>query len=157
VELSSRGNPVRALRSGDPAVVRLDISVQEPIPELTAGILFRDRLGNDVFGTNTFHCHAPQRDLVPGQRLSVEFAFESLSLGVGSFSLTTALHTRESHISANYDWWDRALVFQVVPGEGPIGIGVCRFPVEVAWTNSAALAEQPSTSQVLGAPNESHG
>jgi lipopolysaccharide transport system ATP-binding protein len=136
VELLSRGLPVRALRAGEPATVRIKVSVHEPIPELTAGILFRDRLGNDVYGTNTFHCEAPQRDLVPGQHVAVEFAFDALDLGVGTFSLTTALHTRESHISANYDWWDRALVFQVVQGEGPVSIGVCRLPVRVAWTQA---------------------
>ena len=142
VELLSRGKPVRAMRSGDPATVRLDIVVKRDIPDLTAGILFRDRTGNDVFGTNTFHCKAPQRDLAAGQRLSVEFRFDALYLGVGSFSLTTALHTRESHISSNYDWWDRALVFQVVPGELPAGIGVCRIPVGIEWNRHAAAAHE---------------
>jgi lipopolysaccharide transport system ATP-binding protein len=133
VELFAKGAPVRALRSGEAATVRIEVSAQEAIPELTAGILIRDRLGNDVFGTNTFHCHAPMGGLAAGQRVTAEFSFDALHLGVGSFSLTTALHTRESHISANYDWWDRALVFQVVPGEGPLAIGVARFPVRAAW------------------------
>lgn len=133
VELLCGGRSVRAFRSGDPAVVRLDIAIEQDIPELTAGILFRDRMGNDVFGTNTFLCNAHREGLAAGQRLSVEFEFESLRLGTGSYSLTTALHTRDSHVSANYDWWDRALVFQVVPGDGPLGIGVCTFPVVASW------------------------
>jgi lipopolysaccharide transport system ATP-binding protein len=133
VELLCDGVAVRAIRSGAPITIRLEILAQEAIPELTAGILLRDRLGNDVFGTNTFHCKAACRPLAAGEREAVEFRFDSLDLGVGSFSLTTALHTRESHISANYDWWDRALVFEVLPGSGPVGIGVCQFPVRVAW------------------------
>jgi len=141
VELFSRGVPVRAVRTGDPVTIRLDVVVQEALPELTAGILIRDRLGNDVFGTNTFHCNAPVPRLEAGRRTAVEFTFDSLPLGAGSFSLTTALHTGESHISANYDWWDRALVFQVVPGDGPHGIGVCRIPVCVKWVEGS---EPPS-------------
>jgi lipopolysaccharide transport system ATP-binding protein len=133
VELLSGGAPVRALRAGDPATVRMEIAVEKAVPELTAGVLFRDRLGNDIFGTNTFHCGAMQRDLVPGQRLVVEFDFPALNLGTGSFSLTTALHTQESHISANYDWWDRALVFDVVRGPGPVSIGSSVIPVQVRW------------------------
>jgi lipopolysaccharide transport system ATP-binding protein len=146
VELLSRDKPVRALRSGEPATVRLDIVVERDIPELTAGILFRDRTGNDVFGTNTFHCGAPQRAVAAGRRLAVEFNFDSLPLGVGSFSLTTALHTHESHISSNYDWWDRALVFQVVEGDGPVGIGVCRIPVSVAWAGIEATQVAAASS-----------
>jgi lipopolysaccharide transport system ATP-binding protein len=86
-----------------------------------------------VFGTNTFHCNAPMRDLAAGRRIAVEFVIDSMRLGIGSFSLTTALHTGESHVAANYDWWDRALVFQVVKGEGPTVIGVCNLPVSVSW------------------------
>lgn len=137
VELLSGGAPVRALRSGEPATIRLDVLVRQDIPELTAGILIRDRLGNDVFGTNTFHCNAPRRDLSAGERLVAEFHFEALRLGVGTFSVTAALHTRESHISASYDWWDRSLVFQVVQGDGPLGIGVCRLPLQVSWSEPA--------------------
>jgi lipopolysaccharide transport system ATP-binding protein len=137
VELYSNGQSVRALRAGEPATIRIEVTAQEAIPELTAGILIRDRLGNDVFGTNTFHCRAPMGPLEPGARVAAEFAFEALDLGVGSYSLTTALHTRETHVAANYDWWDRALVFQVVPGEGPLGIGVCRLPVRAEWRQGA--------------------
>jgi lipopolysaccharide transport system ATP-binding protein len=135
VELLCNGTPVRALVAGVPATIRVEVGIEQPLPELTVGILLRDRLGNDVFGTNTFYCHTPISNLAAGQRLAVEFAFEALQLGVGTFSLTTALHTKESHISANYDWWDRALVFQVLAGEGPRGIGVCRLPVSVSWTD----------------------
>jgi lipopolysaccharide transport system ATP-binding protein len=133
VELMSRGTPVRALRSGEPATIRIDVAVDKPVTELTAGILIRDRMGNDVFGTNTFHCGAVRRDLRAGDSLAVEFDFPALGLGPGSFSLTTALHTHESHISSNYDWWDRALVFDVIRGAGPVSIGSTVFPVNVHW------------------------
>ncbi len=140
VEMLSGGQPVRALRSAEPATVRIEIVVERRLPELTAGILIRDRLGNDVFGTNSFHCNAPMRELVPGQRLAIEFAFDALRLGVGTFSLTAALHTKASHVSANYDWWDRALVFQLVPGDQPMSVGVCSLPVAVAWVDAECPA-----------------
>lgn len=152
VDLLSGGVPVRALRSGDPATIRLGIQVARAIPELTAGILIRDRFGNDVFGTNTFHCKAPPTEVVPGHRLTVEFAFKALDLGIGSYSLTTALHTRDSHISANYDWWDRALVFQVVQGNGPLAIGVCNLPVAVAWTGARAAGGNDPAPAAQAAP-----
>jgi lipopolysaccharide transport system ATP-binding protein len=133
VELESRGQSVRALRSGDPASIRVDVEVLADLPEVNAGILIRDRLGNDVFGTNTFHCHTPLRGLRKGDRASARFEFDALALGLGTFSITAALHRDDSHLAANYDWWDRALVFQVVPGSGPVSVGVCAFPVTVGW------------------------
>jgi lipopolysaccharide transport system ATP-binding protein len=134
VELLAEGTAVRALRRGERAIIRVEIAVERDLPELTVGILVRDRRGNDVFGTNTFHCDAPRTRLRSGDRPAVEFAIEELQLGVGTFSITVALHARESHVGSNYDWWDRALVFQVVPGEGAPSVGVCRLPLSVTWS-----------------------
>ncbi len=137
IELLVAGLPVRALRSGDPAIIRVEIVVRMAVPELTAGILIRDRLGNDVFGTNTFHFGDSQLDVAAGERLVVEFAFPALNLGVGSYSITAALHAGERHTIANFDWWDRAQVFQVVPADGPMVVGVCALTVSVSWRDSA--------------------
>ena len=136
VELLNGGKPVRAIRSGEPVTVRVGAKINAPIDELTVGILFRDRLGNDVFGTNTFH-HGCSLSCPPvGQECWVDFQIPSLFLGTGSYSLTVALHKSHSHVSGNYDWWDRAVVFQVVPGEQPPSIGVCNLPVSVKWVSS---------------------
>jgi lipopolysaccharide transport system ATP-binding protein len=63
----------------------------------------------------------------------VEFFFQSLDLGAGSYSLTAALHSGDEHTRANFDWWDRALVFEVLPGSGPVSIGVCALDVSASW------------------------
>jgi lipopolysaccharide transport system ATP-binding protein len=133
VEVESGGQGVRALRSGAPAVVRIDFEAREDLDQLNAGILIRDRLGNDVFGTNTYHCGVVLPGLRRNERGTVRFAFDSLALGTGTFSITAALHRDDSHLAANYDWWDRAVVFQVVPGSGPVSIGVAAFPVRASW------------------------
>ncbi len=75
--------------------------------------------------------------MAAGERLDVAFAFDALRLGVGSYSVTVALHAGADHTMANYDWWDRALVFQVAPGTTPYGVGVCAFPVQARWTSGA--------------------
>lgn len=131
LELESAGSIVRALQSGVEALFTLDVVVYEEIDELTAGILIRDRLGNNVFGTNSFHHRQSITGLSKGDRVTIQFYFPSLSLGDGSYSVSVALHSQDNHIAANYDWWDRALVFEVVPAEGPVAIGVCRIPVAI--------------------------
>jgi lipopolysaccharide transport system ATP-binding protein len=148
IDLVVDGHSVRAMRSGTAAVIRVTIEAHATLAELTVGVLMRDRLGNDVFGTNTFHLGASRTDVRIGERVHAEFEFESLALGVGSYSITVALHAGHSHTSANFDWWDRAMVIQVVPGDAPPAIGVCVFPVSVKWTPVAIAAAFPEVPRV---------
>jgi lipopolysaccharide transport system ATP-binding protein len=136
VDLFNCEKPVRAVRSGDTVTIRVGITINEPVDELTVGILIRDRLGNDVFGTNTFHHGCSLSNPPVGESLFVDFHIPQLLLGPGSYSLTVAVHRSHVHLSGNYDWWDRAVVFEVVPGDFPFSIGVCNLPVKVEWINS---------------------
>ena len=138
VELLVNGQSARAVSSGDPVTIRMAGRAHVPINELTVGILIRDRLGNDIFGTNTFHHGSSRRDLHAGETFAVDYYFPELRLGTGSFSVTVALHSRDEHITANFDWWDRALVFQVVPSDAPTAIGVCNLPVTIGWHDNDA-------------------
>lgn len=131
VDLLYEGTSVRAIRSGDPAVISVFAVAQDYIDELTVGILIRDRLGNDVFGTNTFYHGCSSQNLAPNTRVWARFSFATLCLGVGSYNITIALHSRDSHVASNYDWLDQAVVFQVVPGNLPRSIGVNAIPVVV--------------------------
>jgi len=138
IQLLSGDQPIRALRVGDSATIRVMVRSRSEIPSLTAGILIRDRLGNDVFGTNTHHMRAQAPYLAPGAQAAVEFRFASLQLGTGTYSVTIALHTGDSHVASNYDWWDRALVFRIVADESvPTFIGVARMEVTANWTGGA--------------------
>ena len=138
VELLINGVPARALSSGVAATIQITGKTTAPVEQLTVGILIRDRLGNDVFGTNTYHHAVSRKDVAHGEAFVVDFNFAALNLGSGSFSVTVALHSRDVHVAANYDWWDRALVFQVFPGTAPQSIGVCDLPLTINWTSSSS-------------------
>jgi len=47
-----------------------------------------------------------------GEEFSVTLAFNTL-LGIGSYSVSTGLHSGSTHIEENYEWKDLALVFTV--------------------------------------------
>lgn len=134
VELLVGDVPTRAVAGGERATLRVSGTVRQALRELTVGIAIRDRLGNDVFGTNTFHLECQRRNLAVGETFSLDFTFPRLLLGVGTYSVSVALHETDVHVGSNYDWWDRALVFQVVPGNLPSAIGVCNFPVDAHWS-----------------------
>ena len=143
IEVLVDGTDVRAVLSGQPVTVRVHVVSRSALPELTAGMLIRDRLGNDVFGTNTHYLSASRRDLGVGERSVVDFHFDDFALGPGSYSLTAALHTGHDHLMSNYDWWDRAIVFQVVRAAGPLTIGVCALRVRADWRTTGELAREP--------------
>lgn len=133
VDVLQNGQSVRAVRVGDPVTIRVGYSVLQEVPELTVGILLRDRLGNDVFGTNTYHLGLRPPAIESGVDGYVNFDIPCLGLGVGNYSLTVALHSGPSHLSDSFDWWDHALVFQVIPGSGPEAIGLCNFATNARW------------------------
>jgi lipopolysaccharide transport system ATP-binding protein len=148
IELVRENHVVRAVRSGDAVVVRIAVRINTPLQELSAGVLMRDRLGNDVFGTNTFYLGATRNNLAAGDRATIDFTFPRLALGAGSYSISAALHAGDRHTLANYDWWDRALVFQVFPPDGPTTIGVCALEVRVAWHELAGGEPKEVTADV---------
>lgn len=138
--LDGGGKSVRALRSGEAATVAIDFETSRELPELSVGILIRDALGNDVFGTNSFHHGLQNVGRGDGGTRRVTFVFDSLALGRGGYSVTAALHTRDTHLANNYDWWDRAVVFQIVPGDAPLSIGVCNLSVKIGMESSRESA-----------------
>ncbi len=149
VELRAGSDPVRAIRSGESVSLEVNIDVIDDLPELTVGMLIRDRLGNDVFGTNTLHLGESLQSVRAGQHLTAEFEFSELRLGVGNYSVTIALHAGDSHVTSNYDWWDRVLLFQVVPGLGPQSIGTSNLPLSFHWNRlrGAPAANRESSAQ----------
>lgn len=129
VELLYEGRPAAAVQCGAPVTFRVTLRANAALSELTIGVLLKDAVGNDVFGTNTYHLGRPLRDLRAGSLLCCDFDVGALSLGTGSYSLSVALHRDMTHVSGNYDWWDRALMFQVLPGSGPHFIGTAMLDV----------------------------
>ncbi|MBC8462486.1 MAG: ABC transporter ATP-binding protein [Deltaproteobacteria bacterium] len=124
------GRPARAFRVGDNARISCHIAFNTPMENPTVGISIRDRLGNDVFGTNTYHLKIEKHSYKAGEGTNVVF-YLPLNLGCGNYSLTVAVHTRDTHLENNYDWWDQCLVFQVIPNESFSFIGLAAIPVEV--------------------------
>lgn len=126
--IDEAGIPTRAFLAGGRARITAILTSNEEILNPTVGFLIRDRLGNDVFGTNTFHLDLASGPLQAGDRLQVEFDLD-LDLGSGSYSLTLAAHLGDNHLIESYDWFDHVIAFVVMPGRGPKQVGTARLPV----------------------------
>jgi lipopolysaccharide transport system ATP-binding protein len=140
-----QGRPTRAYRVGDEAEIACKVRFAARVEEPTVGILIRDRLGNDVFGTSTFHLHQKWPVAEAEDVLGAQFRL-ALNLGPGQYSLTVAAHTGHTHLEHNFDWWDNLLAFQVIPGNGPLFIGVAALQVSGGWVagHRSAGSDWPS-------------
>ncbi len=148
IALISNGAPASVVRSGQAATIRVRLRAIEDLDDLTVGFLIRDALGNDVYGTNTYHLQHRRFDISAGAVFACEFEIGKLALGVGHFNVSIALHRDMTHVSGNYDWWDRAMTFEVLPGNGVHGIGVAALDVtclmQLLSTDASCRSEQPS-------------
>ena len=107
------GKPVEVVKVGQALQVQVEVEAFADLPELVFGYQIKDRLGQPVFGTNTFHTKQLLQDLRTGQRVRYVLRFPA-NLGEGSYSISFALHDAENHLAKSYEWRDRAIVFNVV-------------------------------------------
>ena len=131
--LNTRGQPVEHINVGEAVQLKVDIDVHADLPELVFGYLIKDRLGEQVFGTNTHHLQHSLTNLAKGSHISLAFSFVA-NLGPGSYAISTALHQADTHLSANYEWRDLALVFNVINQDKPIFAGGSWLPPTLACT-----------------------
>jgi lipopolysaccharide transport system ATP-binding protein len=136
LKLLRQGKEVQQCFEGEPVIMAIEVQVLRAVHSLTVGFMIKDRLGNDVFGTNTYHLglSAQLANSNPGQRWRLEFEFPQLHLAAGNYNISVAAHGDDSHLSGNYDWWDQAFTLHVGKGQGFAFAGVMRLPVKVQLT-----------------------
>lgn len=96
--------------------------VYENVPQLVLGFMIRDKRGNVVWGTNTWHTKQVQHDLKSNDRVIFRMPF-TCTLGPGSYSVTSALTMDDTHLTNNFEWSDNILVFDVINTNTTVFIG----------------------------------
>lgn len=126
------GTEALSYTTGEQARILCRFRFEEDLPEYTVGILVRDRLGNEVFGANTFYLNVESPSGKAGQEVEAIFDL-ALNLGYGHYSLTVAVHGPSGHLDRNHDWIDNVLSFQVIPGDTYRFAGVAGLPVSASF------------------------
>ncbi|MBU1140453.1 MAG: Wzt carbohydrate-binding domain-containing protein, partial [Proteobacteria bacterium] len=129
------GQSVRSFLVGEQVKLCCHAEFYKNMDNPTVGILLRDRMGNDVYGTNTSHLGESDLSVVKGDCLEVTFTL-ALNIGPGNYSVCVAIHAGDSHLVENCDWWDQCLVFQVIAGDESSFVGVAALPAEVVVTKN---------------------
>ncbi|OMG65220.1 ABC transporter ATP-binding protein [Stutzerimonas balearica] len=110
---NAHGEKVEVVRVGEPLELRVLVAVHAPISSLVLGYGIKDRLGQVMYGTNTWHTGQVIEHPEAGGRYRFSLCFPA-NFGVGSYSVQIALVDRDTHLSKNYEWRDLAVVFNVI-------------------------------------------
>jgi len=110
---NAASDKVEVVRVGEPLELRVQVTVHAPITSLVLGYGIKDRLGQVMYGTNTWHTGQVIEQPDVGTRYLFSLCFPA-NFGPGSYSVQIALVDRDSHLSRNYEWRDLAAVFNVI-------------------------------------------
>jgi hypothetical protein len=119
---------VTAVHSGEEVTVEIQARANRELRGPIVGMLIRNRLGMDVFGTNTSIEKVDLGTVPKGEDISVRFTFICF-LTRGEYTLTVAT---QNYDGSSQDWLDDALQFAVMDEKD--AAGVARFRTEVTWT-----------------------
>lgn len=111
--LDEHGARVEVVDVGSTVTLEVTVQAHADIPRMVLGYMIKDRLGQAMYGTNTHLKQMPLEEVKAGARLRYCFAF-AMNLGPGTYSVSTAIVSTDTHLVNNYEWRDLALVFTVM-------------------------------------------
>ena len=121
--LDAAGKKIQNLEVGKKIKLKVTVQANENLPSLVLGYQIKNRFSQVVYGTNTYHLKQALKNLKKGEEYDFSFEFDA-NLGVGSFSITLALHDSDNHLQNNYEWRDNAIIFNVVNFSKPDFVGL---------------------------------
>jgi len=130
---TASGQELAVAQVGQAVELRLEATIHVDIPKLVLGYMIRDKQGHVVWGTNTWHTRQIQENVKSGDIVIFKLIF-TCTLGPGSYSVSTALCSADTHIINNYEWTDNLLVFDVINIDKPIFVGT-------TWLDATLLLE----------------
>jgi lipopolysaccharide transport system ATP-binding protein len=125
--LDAKGHPLEMVAVGQLVSLRVLATCNASVQDLVVGYMIKDRLGQPVFGTNTFYHKLNLKNLGLNHAIEIYFDFQA-NLGPGSYSVAIALHADKTHATKNYEWRDRALLFEMVNVDKDEFVGVAWIP-----------------------------
>jgi lipopolysaccharide transport system ATP-binding protein len=130
--LDAAGEPAKAIASGEAVRVRVRSLFRQAKAGPMVGILIRNRIGMEVYGTNTRVEQVELGEFEAGDELDLEFRFECW-LAPQQYTLTVATQNADG---SSHDWLDDVLAFEVVDARALAGVANLRAKIE--WQRKTA-------------------
>lgn len=106
-------NPLSWVVGGEPVVLRIVAQAHQPLHSIIVGFYIKDRLGQPVFGDNTFLSHIDSPVACEaGETVAAEFEFQMPRLAPGDYSITVAIADGTQHDHVQHHWMHDAIIFR---------------------------------------------
>lgn len=134
---TEEGQPFSWCVGGEMATLAIDVVAHAPIARPIVGFLVKDRLGQHLFGDNTYLSHAG--DAVPmaaGERLRARFRFRMPILSVGTYTIAVAVADGDAADHIQHHWIHDALAFTSHSSSAATGlVGVPMHEISIERTS----------------------
>ncbi len=126
-----RGRPCGVVSSGERVTIRIRTAFHRARVEPMVGILIRNRIGMEIYGTNTSIEQVDLGTFDAGEELDIDFQFDCW-LTPQHYTVTVATQYRDG---SSHDWLDDVLSFEVVARRQAAGVADLR--AHIAWRKTA--------------------
>ncbi|ASM35806.1 ABC transporter [Campylobacter sputorum subsp. bubulus] len=110
--LNSQNKELKLVNIGEKIRLKISVLANLDLDSLVCGFQIKDRFSQIVYGTNSFFLDKILKNVPKNEKIDFNFEFVA-NLGVGSYSISVAIHSNQNHIGDNYEWIDNAVIFQI--------------------------------------------
>jgi lipopolysaccharide transport system ATP-binding protein len=125
--LDESGRPCGVVSSGERVTIRIRTAFRVHRVEPMVGILIRNRIGMEIYGTNTRIEQVDLGSFEPGDELDIDFQFECW-LTPQQYTITVATQYPDG---SSHDWLDDVISFEVLSKRQAAGVTDLRS--HIAW------------------------
>jgi lipopolysaccharide transport system ATP-binding protein len=133
--LDENDQPLSWIIGGEIVCLRIEAMAYETLDTPIIGFLIKDKMGQPLFGENTFLSYLDNPvKCVPGDLLRANFVFQMPRLAAGDYSITVAIAngTQDNHVQ--HHWIHDALLFKsesTSVANGLIGIPMAQVELNI--------------------------
>jgi lipopolysaccharide transport system ATP-binding protein len=135
--LDESGRRCGVVSSGETVIIRVRTQFRRDRVEPMVGILIRNRIGMEIYGTNTSIEQVDLGAFQRGEELEIDFRFECW-LTPQQYTVTVATQYSDG---SSHDWLDDVLAFEVISNR--IAAGVTDLRAKIEWRKMASV-ESPN-------------
>jgi lipopolysaccharide transport system ATP-binding protein len=147
--LSESGDSMKTPHGGEVARLQIVAEAHQDIVRPILGFYVRDKLGQRIFGDNTYLTYRDELITIPtGNKIMAEFVFRMPYLPPGDYSVSPAIAegTQDHHVQ--HQWIDDALFFQVVASHVQKGLmGIPMLDIRLKLDNLTDATEDREPAQ----------
>ncbi len=136
--IDQAGRPCGVVSSGERVTIRIRTVFRQKMDEPMVGILIRNRIGMEIYGTNTRIEQVDLGSYEAGEELDIEFQFECW-LTPQHYTITVATQYADG---SSHDWLDDVISFEVLAQRQAAGVADLRARIEWRKTKPDENAAQ---------------